>query len=151
MLLQAAMVLSGSLSGVVCVKMFGVFTQREREFTARSRRATGTRRGERGPPFPPNIKNNNIASVVVILIASESVLSGLQTQQDAHVDFYKDQELGSLAEDILGRARSPEWKKQKCGDQSFSPCKEPDSSPSLSLNNKETSSPPLSLPLVPLF
>lgn len=47
-----------------------------------------------------------------MLIISESVLSA-ETQQDAHVEFYKDQELGSLAEDILGRAReAPSGKKE---------------------------------------
>lgn len=49
--------------------------------------------------------------------------------------------------------RSPVWKKKKCGDQSFSPCKEPDSSPSRSINNKQSSSLSLSVsPLIaPLF
>lgn len=97
------------------LKMFDVFTQREREererarererereFTTRSLRATGKRRAGRRPPVPPNRKNNNTAAIIWTLIVCES---GLQTQQDACVDFYKDQELGILAEDILGRAR----------------------------------------------
>lgn len=43
--------------------------------------------------------------------------------------------------------------KKKCGDQSFSPRKEPDSSPSRSINNKQTSSLTLSLSLLlgPVF
>lgn len=44
-----------------------------------------------------------------MLIVSESVLSGLQIHQDTHGDyfFYKDQELWSLAEDILGGPEQP--------------------------------------------
>lgn len=59
-----------------------------------------------------------------------------------------------MAEDILGRAReAPSGKKKECGDQSFSSCKEPDSSPSLSLNNKKTPGLTLSVSLLlgPLF
>lgn len=44
------------------------------------------------PPVLSNIRNNNTAAIIWTLIVSESVLSGLQTQQDSHTDFSKDQE-----------------------------------------------------------
>lgn len=55
---------------------------------------------------------------------------GVTTQQDAHVDVLEISATREFKQRVFwGGPEEPRVEKKKCGDQSFSPCKEPDSSP----------------------